>query len=99
VVPSTGRTLIQALGHGIPSVATNVKGLSGLIDSGENGLLVPRSDPNALAGAITALLDDPVKARRLGSAALARARDRFDPEVEADRLTELYQQATFVRSV
>jgi glycosyltransferase involved in cell wall biosynthesis len=99
VVPSTGRTLIQALGHGIPSVATNVKGLSGLIDSGENGLLVPRSDPNALAGAITALLDDPVKARRLGSAALDRARDRFDPEVEADRLTELYQQATFVRSV
>jgi glycosyltransferase involved in cell wall biosynthesis len=98
VVPSTGRTLIQALGHGIPSIATNVKGLSGLIDPGENGVRVPRSDPNALATAIIALLDDPVKARRLGSAALDRARDRFDLEVEADRLSDLYQQAAFVRN-
>jgi glycosyltransferase involved in cell wall biosynthesis len=98
-VPSTGRTLIQALGHGIPCIATNVKGLSGLIESGENGLLIPRSDPIALARAITTLLDDPVNARRLGSTALDRVRDRFDPEVEADRLAELYQQAAFVRSV
>jgi glycosyltransferase involved in cell wall biosynthesis len=99
VVPSTGRTLIQALGHAIPSIATDVKGLSGLIESGETGLLVPRSDPDALARAITALLEDPVKARRLGSSALDRARARFDPEVEADRLADLYQQVAFVRSV
>jgi glycosyltransferase involved in cell wall biosynthesis len=99
VVPSTGRTLIQALGHAIPCIATDVKGLSGLIDSGENGLLVPRSDPNTLAKAITSLLDDPVKAQRLGSAALDRVRACFDPELEADRLADLYHQAALVRCV
>ena len=98
-VPSTGRTLIQALGHALPCVATDVKGLSGLIDSDENGLVVPRSDPEALAKAINALLDDPVKARRLGSAAHDRVRARFDPELEADRLARLYQQAALVRCV
>jgi glycosyltransferase involved in cell wall biosynthesis len=99
VVPSTGRTLILALGHAIPCIATNVKGLTSLIDTGENGLLIPRLDPGALARAIDALLEDPVMARRLGSTALERARDRFDPEVESDRLAGLYQQAAFVRSV
>jgi len=93
VAPSTGRTLIQALGHGIPCIASNVKGLSGLIDCAENGLLVPGSDPHALAQAIRALLEDPVMARRLGSTALDRARVCFDPDVEADRLAELYHQA------
>ena len=99
VVPSTGQTLILALGHAIPCIATDVKGLSGLIDSGENGLLIPRSDPSALARAITALLEDPVAARRLGSVALERARARFDPELEADRLADLYHQAAFVDQV
>ena len=55
VVPSTGRTLIQALGHAIPSIATNVKGLSGLIESGENGVLVPDPIPTPWQDAITRL--------------------------------------------
>ena len=96
VVPTTGRTLIQALGHGIPCIATDVKGLTGLIDPGQNGLLVPRSDPASLASAIMALLRDPVLARRLASTALERARQRFDPEVEADRLADLFRQAQLV---
>ena len=59
VVASAGRTFIQAFGHAIPCIATDVKGLSGLIDPGENGVIVPRSDPGALARAIIALLEDP----------------------------------------
>jgi glycosyltransferase involved in cell wall biosynthesis len=93
VVASTGRTLIQAMGHAIPCIATDVKGLRGLIDPGENGVIIPRADPRALADAINALLDHPEAARRLGSIALDRARARFDPDVEANRLADLYHQA------
>jgi len=92
VKPSSGRTLIQALARGLPCIATDVKGLRDLIDSGENGLLVPPGDPTALQRAIIALLDQPELARRCGQNALDNARARFDLDVEADRLAELYRE-------
>jgi glycosyltransferase involved in cell wall biosynthesis len=92
VVASSGRTLLEALAHGVPCIATNVKGLRTLIESGENGLIVPPRDPIALAQAIRTLLDHPDEARRLGENALVRAQVQFDPEVEADRLADLYRE-------
>ena len=69
VVASTGRTLIQAFGHAVPCIATDVKGLRDLINPGENGLIVPPRDPGALANAMITLLDHPGKppAGRQGS--------------------------------
>jgi glycosyltransferase involved in cell wall biosynthesis len=93
LVASAGRTLVEALAHAIPSIATSVKGLRALIDSGENGLIVPPADPIALQSAIILLLDQSEEARRLGKRALERARTQFDLDVEADRLAELYRQA------
>ncbi len=98
VVASAGRTLIQALGHAVPSIATDVKGLRGLIGHGENGLIVPRGDPGALERAIIHLLEHPDEANRLGARALERARLNFDPDAEAERLVDLYRQAA-ARSV
>jgi len=89
---STGRTLMQALAHAVPCITTNVKGLRALIDSGENGLIVPPADPIALQKAMIMLLDQPEEARRLGRNALERARTRFDLDVEADRLADLYRE-------
>jgi glycosyltransferase involved in cell wall biosynthesis len=93
IVASTGRTLIQALSHAIPCVATNVKGLRTLIEPGENGLIVTPGDSRALATAMSTLLDHPEEARLLGIHALNRACANFDPDVEADRLVELYRRA------
>jgi glycosyltransferase involved in cell wall biosynthesis len=91
---STGRTLIQALGHALPCIATNVRGLRTLINAGDNGVIVPPADPVALKNAVVALLDHPEEARRLGSNALERARTQFDPDIEAARLAEVYRQAS-----
>jgi glycosyltransferase involved in cell wall biosynthesis len=94
VVASAGRTLIQAFGHAVPCIATNVKGLRALIDPGENGVIVPPGDPGALERAMISLLDHPDQARRLGSHAFDLAVARFDPDVEADRLIDLYWHAS-----
>ena len=67
LVPSTGRTLVLALSEGVPSIATEVKGLRGLIDHGSTGLVVPPGNPESLASAIMELLDHPDRATLIGS--------------------------------
>jgi glycosyltransferase involved in cell wall biosynthesis len=92
MVASNGGTLLQAMAHAIPSIATCVPGLHGLIEPGTSGLIIPPDDPAALEAAIIELLDDPTEARRLGRNARERVRTEFDPDAEADRLVALYRE-------
>jgi glycosyltransferase involved in cell wall biosynthesis len=89
VVPSRweARALIvqEAMLAGRPIVATRVGGVPEL--TGEDGaVLVEPDDPAAIAAAVTAVLDDPALAARLGGAARARAAS-FPSEEDA--LTEM----------
>jgi glycosyltransferase involved in cell wall biosynthesis len=76
VVPSRweARALIvqEAMQAGRPIVATRVGGIPALTGT-DGAVLVPPDDPVELAAAVTALLDDPGKAARLGDVARARA--------------------------
>ena len=77
VLPSLweGQPLIlqEALRAGVPVVATRVGGTPVL--TGEDAaLLVPPDDPESLAGAVRAVLDDPGLEHRLRQAAADRAR-------------------------
>jgi glycosyltransferase involved in cell wall biosynthesis len=94
VSASTGGMLMLALGRALPCIATNVKGLRNLIESGRDGVLVSPEDPIAVQKAIKELLDNADLARRLGQNACEQARDRFSLDVEADRLAELYREVS-----
>jgi len=89
VLPSLAENLpvvlIEAQASGLPAVATDVGGVSELVDEAAGALVSP-ADPAALAGAIRATL-----ARRLDSAALAaRARERYGYDAVAARWTAIY---------
>ncbi|HXM54756.1 MAG TPA: glycosyltransferase family 4 protein [Candidatus Dormibacteraeota bacterium] len=58
--------LIEAGAAGRPVVATDVGGVSDLVEDGVNGLLVPSGDADALAGVIETLLRDRELAARMG---------------------------------
>jgi glycosyltransferase involved in cell wall biosynthesis len=51
--------VLEALSLGLPVVACAVGGVAELIADGKNGLLVPPADPDALAAAITRVIEDP----------------------------------------
>lgn len=53
---------------GLPVVASRIGQIPTVVRDGETGLLVPPSDPTALAGAIDALAADLDRARELGAA-------------------------------
>jgi glycosyltransferase involved in cell wall biosynthesis len=63
---------LEAMALGRPVVATRVGGVPEAVEDGVTGLLVAPAEPKALAMAIQSLLDDPVRAERMG--ALARER-------------------------
>jgi glycosyltransferase involved in cell wall biosynthesis len=78
----------EATAVGTPVVASWVVGIPELVVDGETGLLVPPNDPEALAGAISRMLDDPAFAARLATAGRARAERMFDLHQNSRRLAE-----------
>lgn len=83
---------IEAMAAGRPVVATDVGGVSEVVRHGENGLLVPRRDPEALADAILSLLRSPDRARAMGLRGRQIAQERFDARRMVERVDALYQE-------
>jgi len=84
--------LVEAMFAGKPIVASEVGGIPEVVTSGEQALLVPPSDPGALAAALRRLLSDSGLASRLGAAAERRARERFGVDRMADAYEALYRR-------
>jgi len=82
---------LEALASGTPLVATEVRGLRGLVTDGREALLVPAGDPQALAAALRRVLDEPTLAASL--AERAREVDGAGSEAEmVDRFLSLYER-------
>ncbi|MCP9950393.1 glycosyltransferase [Actinomadura madurae] len=77
--------------RGDPLVATAVPSNQDLVLAGETGMLVPPEDPDGLAAAVSALLDDPAAAARMAGRARARVGEWFSPEHLGTVLDETYR--------
>lgn len=91
--------LLEAMAAGRPVVATAVGGVPEVVVPGETGLLVPPDDPEALAGALVALLGDPSRAREMGRAGRDRAAKHFSAEGFARRMEAIYLAQCAARGV
>lgn len=84
-------TLLEAMASGLPVVVTAVGGNPEIVRAEVDGLLVPRGDAEAAAGAMIRLLRDPALASAMGRSAAARVRAEFDLEKTVARYGELYE--------
>jgi glycosyltransferase involved in cell wall biosynthesis len=89
VLPSlsegTPRTLVEARALGCPVVASRVGGIPTSVADGQDGLLVPPRDPQALAEAIARVLDDLALRGRLIAEGMRRSA-AFSVEGFADQI-------------
>jgi len=84
--------LLEALGIGIPTVATDAGGNPEIVVDGKTGLLVPPGQPQEMAKAILRLLDQPRLAAALAEAGRAHVRSRFGQDPMVEQTQQLYQQ-------
>jgi len=83
-------TLLEAMSHGIPAIASDVGGNGEVVRERETGMLVEIDDDQALAARIIELLEDPERAHSMGEKARQRVNDSFSfPQMVRDYL-QLY---------
>ena len=70
--------LLEAMAIGLPVVASRVSGIPELVAHGHNGLLVEPDHPEALADAITQLIEQPQLCADLGCRARQTVTESFD---------------------
>lgn len=86
-----GIAVLEAMAMRKPVVATVTGGLPEIVQEGETGMLVPPGDADALAKAVSSLLQDPARCRQLGEAGRARVAAHFTVEAMMDQLVSGYE--------
>ena len=87
---SSPNALIEAMGVGLPCIASDVGGIADLVEDGENGIRVPPGDSEALAAALHRVLVAPDFATELGRNARATIQQKFDSAESMRKLEEIY---------
>ena len=72
-----GVVLLEAMNYSVPVIASDIGGITDIVQHDRTGLLVPPGDEAALANALSRVLTDGALARTLGSAGRQRLHDAF----------------------
>jgi glycosyltransferase involved in cell wall biosynthesis len=83
---------MEALMHRVPVIATDVSGISEVIEDGKTGLLIREKDPDAIAGAVRHMVSDRDRALGMAEAGRERVLNQFDPESNHRRVLDLYMR-------
>ncbi len=96
VVPSHGeafgRVAAESMAAGVAVIGAEVAGLREIIHHGHNGILFPKGDSTALAGALTALLDNARLRERLAAAGRETVRREFSCDSVVNRIEGTYRR-------
>ena len=87
---ATSIALLEGMSLGLPSIVSDYGGNPWLITDGENGLVFPTQNSEALAQAMARLIDHPDQCADMGRAAKNRFETQFTGEVFARNTEQIY---------
>jgi glycosyltransferase involved in cell wall biosynthesis len=87
------RAIIEAMGSGLPIIATHESGATTLVEHGVQGLIVGSRNVEQLAAAMLRLATEPALNERMGNAAYARGAQNNSWNDYTERLLEFYGNA------
>ena len=86
--------LSEAGAAGMALVSTDVGAIREIVRDGETGILIPPGDLDALVDALRRLIGDAGKCRRMGAAAAALVRSKFDARHNARQIVDLLRSVS-----
>jgi len=87
-----GQVVIEAMAEGVPVIGSDGGGVREIITHGNDGLLSPMGDAEALAKTLLGLLQNPAQANQLARGGYATVRQRFTATNNARQIEEVYTQ-------
>jgi glycosyltransferase involved in cell wall biosynthesis len=85
-----GLALVEAMSCGCPVIASDAASLPEIVETEENGLLVPPNRPEAIREALLSLQGDPERWARLSRGARRTVEERFTWDRVVERCLEAY---------
>lgn len=83
-------SILEAVGKGLPVIATNVGGIPEVVIDGRNGFVISPGDIEALAGKLEILIRDAILREEMGRNGLRLAGEKFSIDKIYSQLKELY---------
>jgi len=90
-IDNSPNSVCEAQLIGLPVIATNVGGISTLIQDGIDGFLVPSNEPHVLASRIIELINDPNKLMSISESAISVAYKRHNKIKIKENLLSIYK--------
>lgn len=90
-IDNSPNSICEAQILGVPIIATNVGGISSIINNGADGILFPANAPYTAASLIKRITADKELSVTLSSNAIKRATDRHNTTKIGNRLVEIYE--------
>ncbi len=85
------QVLVEAMGCGLPVIATDVGGAREVVESGVNGVVIEPNDADAIAREVVALCGDAARRQSLADTGMRFVRERFSAETMIAGHVELYR--------
>jgi len=92
-IENTPYTILESMACGVPVIASNVGGVSEIIENGYNGMLVEPNSSEAITNSITKLLEDPSLQHTMGQRAIETIKTKFSWSVNLKKYIEAYSKA------
>ena len=85
--------ILEAMGWGIPVIASRIGGLPEIVEDGKTGFLFEPGNVEDLADKMNRLWNDPDLCAKMGLAARKKAAEEYSEEIYYRRLMDVYQKA------
>lgn len=87
-----GIVQLEAMANYTAVVASDIPGPNAVMEPGKSGLLVPKQNPDAIAGAVCQLLADPEKAKEMGKRGRELVETKYSWRTIVKQVTAIYEE-------